>query len=77
MRKTLLSLTALAALFGAGLTASAQAAPTLTDGATVQTVQFYGPPRGAYWHHEHWREHEWRRHVYWRHHDHGHYWHHW
>lgn len=68
MRKILLSLTALAALTGAGLVSSANAAPSLTNGASVQTIQYYG---GG---HERWREHEWRRHEHWRR---MHYWHRW
>ena len=43
MRKTMLSLTALAALCGAGLVSTASAAPVQIDGATVQTVQYYRP----------------------------------
>jgi hypothetical protein len=64
MRKTLMCLTAVAALAGAGLISQANAAPVATpthiQGASVQTVQYYyGRP---YWHHHH---HHWRR------------WHHW
>lgn len=68
MRKTLLTLTALAALAGgAGMTATAHATPARIEGATMQTVQYYGG-----WH-EGWREREWRRHERWRH---FHHWHH-
>ena len=62
MRKTLMSLTALAAFAGLGLMSEANAAPAPTpiQGASVQTVQYYyGRP--VYWHHHH----HWRR------------WHHW
>ena len=66
MRKVLMSLTALAALAGAGVISEANAAPVPTpthvQGATVQTVQYYyGRP--VYWHHHHWRR--------------WHHWHHW
>jgi len=65
MRNALMTLTALAALGGAGLVSKAEAAPARIEGATVQTVQYYGG------YHEHGREHEWRRHERWRE------WHHW
>jgi hypothetical protein len=68
MRKALMTLTAIAALAGAGLVSKADAAPTRIEGATVQTVQYYG---GG---HERWREHEWRRHERRRA---WHHWHHW
>jgi hypothetical protein len=67
MRNTLMALTALAGLVGAGLVSNAQAAPSRIEGATVQTVQYYGD-------HDGWREREWRRHEHWRR---WHHWHHW
>jgi hypothetical protein len=63
MRKTLITLTALAGLVGVGFVSSARAAPRFEGAPLVQTVQYYG---GPYYHHG-WRYHEWRRHAEWRH----------
>ncbi len=78
MRKILLSLTAVAGLFAAGVATSAAAAPVGIEVAPaasmVQPVQYYyGDPnwraRRAYWHHRRWerhRYHRWLRHHYYR-----------
>ena len=76
MRKTLLSLTVLAGLIGAGAATSVSAEPLLVrpapDSVAVHTVQFYhGGPRD-HWH-NHWRVREWRHDRWERHHE----WHHW
>jgi hypothetical protein len=68
MRKTLLTLTALAGLVGAGVATSASAAPARLDtvpaSELVQNVQYYhcGGPG--------WRHHEWERHRRWVHYHH-------
>ena len=63
MRKTLLTLTALAGLLGAGAIGTASAAPvgleTVPASALVQPVQYF------YGYHHGWRHHEWERHRRW------------
>ncbi len=59
MRKTLLSLTAVAALLGAGLLTEANAAPARIEGARVQTVYYGGWHRAHYRHWHRW--HRWHR----------------
>ena len=68
MRKTLLMLTAVAGLAGAGFATSASAAPAPTVRNLVQPVQYYYggyDPRAAEWREREWRHREWRRHHRW------------
>ncbi|WP_158747319.1 hypothetical protein [Acidisphaera sp. L21] len=76
MRKTLLTLTALAGLIGAGAIGSASAAPvarldTVPAASLVQPIQYYGG-----YHHREWRHRQWVRHHRWeeRRWRHGHRW---
>jgi hypothetical protein len=68
MRKTLLALTALAGLAGAGVLTSASAAPAPFQ-PIVQPIQYYYgagyDPRAAEWREREWRHEEWRRHHRW------------
>ncbi len=65
MRKALLTLTALAGLFGAGALTPASAQPVAAgfDPAAVQTVQYYGG-YGGYGGYG-WRHRDWERHRRW------------
>ena len=78
MRKTLMTLTAMAGLIGAGLATAAHAAPASFDGAAVRTVQYYLPAvpyygvpvqyygdRDGWRDHDGWREREWHRRQEW------------
>ena len=68
MRKTLLTLTALAGLAGAGVFTSASAAlPSGFDPAMVQPAQYYhgGWRDGDGWRGREQRRHEWERHRHW------------
>ncbi len=62
MRKSLLILTALAGLVGAGFATAAEAeTPTFAGAPLVQNVQYYGRPYYHRWHHHYWH------HRYWHH----------
>lgn len=76
MRKTLLSLTALAGLLTAGIATSVAAAPLRVEAAPVaaplvQPVVYYNDWRAREWRHREWER---RRHWEWVHHH--HYYHH-
>ncbi len=73
MRKTLLTLTALAGLVGAGAVGTASAATVglenVPAASLVQQVQYYGHPYG--WRHREWvRHHRWVEFHRWHHHGH-------
>jgi len=78
MRKTLLSLTALAGLLTAGVATSVAAAPVRVESAPVaaplvQTVAYYGHDD---WRAREWRHREWERRRQWEWAHHHHYYHH-
>ncbi len=69
MRKTLLTLTALAGLFGAGIAADAAPVhPGAMAPAPLVLAQYYGGPEGGFygpgpdWREREWRHREWERH---------------
>ncbi len=69
MRKTLLTLTALAGLVGAGVVSSASAAPAelivAPAASLVQPVQYYYGGNREDWRAREWRHREWERHRHW------------